>query len=327
MRMIFRTEIALPTATHLLDYQQQVFTTGSCFAASLGHRLQLNKFSVTNTPFGTVYNPVSIHRQILDALGGQDLAEDDFFTHQGQWRNVQYHSSFNDLNRENVSDKIRHAWQIARQSLHHADWLIITYGTAFVYELTGNGRIVANCQKLPSAWFQKRLLTPTEIVASFDELVTHLRRLRPQVNILVTLSPVRHVRDSLTLNQVSKSVVRYALHQIVEKHTRVSYFPSYEIVLDDLRDYRFYESDLIHPNQQALDYIWEKFCDAYLTAETKATLARWQSIAAELQHRAFDPDAKANKQRLEKLHQQLLHLRGVLPVENEINEIAKQINS
>ncbi|MFN5170051.1 MAG: GSCFA domain-containing protein [Cyclobacteriaceae bacterium] len=325
--MVFRTELPLSPATHLLDYRHRLVTTGSCFAFNMGERLSDNKFTVSNCPFGTVYNPISTHQQLIDALHHPELPDEDFFNDQEEWKNVQFHSSFNHTNLDQLKTNITRVRENVGESLLHSHFLIITYGTAFVYELVRSGKPVANCQKLPGHYFRKRLLDPDEIVSSFEELLENLRHVQPDLNILVSLSPVRHTRDSLPLNQVSKSVLRYALHLIAEKYPNVLYFPSYEIVMDDLRDYRFYEPDLIHPNRQALDYIWEKFCDAWMSPETKMLMTKWQSVATALRHRAFAPETKANKQRLQNLLEHLTELRQLLDVENEIAEVIRQISS
>lgn len=229
----FRTEITCPS-TRPINLQDRILTTGSCFADLFGQWLHSNKFQVLVNPFGTNYNPISIHQSLTDALHHQ-LNEQLFIEHQGVWHHFHYHSQWSSKNKEDLKASIQKIQQEVKQFLTRSNVLIITYGTAWVYEYKKQNCVVSNCHKIPGKEFDKRLLSVEEVTASFHLLSAELKHLRPDLRIIVTVSPVRHVKDTLVLNSVSKATLRLACHAMAQLHADVAYFPSYEIMMDDLR--------------------------------------------------------------------------------------------
>lgn len=320
----FRTEIKLNPGPPI-GLKDAILTTGSCFADQFGQWLHDFKFPVLLNPFGTTYNPISIHQALLHA--NNSSVDDTLFTErQGIWYHYDYHSQWSEKNRNTLLNKIHDCQQQVNTFLKTAQVIIITYGTAWVYQHVTTKLIVANCHKMPASHFKKRLLTAEEITHSFDALYSMLKKINPAMRILVTVSPVRHIKDTLALNGVSKAVLRMATHQLSEKYDAVEYFPSYEIMMDDLRDYRFYERDKIHPNEEALEYISHRFSDQYFTPETKQFIQRWDAIQQAMHHRAYHPESVAHQLFLTDLLSRLEDLRATVTVNEEIELIKKQLH-
>jgi hypothetical protein len=308
----FRTQLTV-TPSPLIDHGTRIVTAGSCFADNIGQKLGENKFTTLVNPLGVCYNPVSIHKGFLINGANEDL----FIESQGTWRHFDFHSQFSGLDKSRLNDDLTLRLKNVRS--FDPDVLMITYGTAWAYRYRDN--VVANCHKRPASEFEKILLTPEEIVNSFEALRKSFKK-----KIVLTLSPVRHIKDTLELNQVSKAVVRLAIHEIQKKFPDVDYFPAYEIMMDDLRDYRFYETDMIHPSDVAIDYIWNKFGEKYFTGPAIELLNRWQKLQTSINHRAFYPGSKHHTEFLRRLLSDLRELNTQLNVSNEIEEIEQRLN-
>ena len=321
----FRTEITCPS-TRPIGLKDNILTTGSCFADLFGQWLQNNKFDVKVNPFGTNYNPISIHKSLIQSIT-LDLDDDLFVNHQGLWHHFDYHSQWSSGNRELLKTSIHEMQNEVNQFLKKSNVLIITYGTAWVYHYKKENCIVSNCHKVPAKEFEKKLLTSEEITASFGALYSKLKNTRPDLRIILTVSPVRHVKDTLVLNSVSKATLRLACHTLSSQYEDVEYFPSYEIMMDDLRDYRFYERDKIHPTEEALDYISHKFSDQYFTREVKSFIERWHSIRQAMEHRPYHPHSEAHQHFLKELLHKLEELKGTVSIEEEIKIIQSQIDT
>lgn len=321
----FRTEITCPSA-HPIDLKDSILTTGSCFADLFGQWLYNNKFDVLVNPFGTNYNPISIHKALEESLT-LDLDERLFVNHQGIWHHFDFHSQWSSDKKELLKTSIQKIQKEVDQFLKKSTVLIITYGTAWVYRYKNQNCIVSNCHKVPAKEFDKQLLTSDEITTSFDRLYTALKNIRPDLRIILTVSPVRHVKDTLVLNSVSKATLRLACHTLSKQYEDVEYFPSYEIMMDDLRDYRFYERDKIHPTEEALDYISHKFSDQYFTKEVKSFIEKWHTIQQAMEHRPYHPHSEAHQHFLKDLLHKLEELKGTVSVSEEIKNIQSQIHS
>ncbi|HMJ67825.1 MAG TPA: GSCFA domain-containing protein [Cyclobacteriaceae bacterium] len=308
----FRTEVTV-TPTPIVDHITKIVTAGSCFADNIGQMLSENKFITSVNPLGVCYNPISIHEGFLIKEADDTL----YVESQGTWRHFNFHSKFSDPEKSKLSGNL--STQLNAVRSFNADVIILTYGTAWVYRY--QNKIVANCHKRPSSEFEKVLLTPEEIVQSFEVFRKTFKK-----KIILTLSPVRHIKDTLELNQVSKSVVRLAIHEILKKFPEVEYFPAYEIMMDDLRDYRFYETDMIHPSVVAVDYIWNKFGERYFTTPAIELMNRWQKLRTSLNHRAFHPELKQHTGFLQQLLSDLKELNTRLDVSKEITEIERRLN-
>jgi len=321
----FRTEITCPSA-HPIGLKDRILTTGSCFADQFGHWLKNNKFEVLVNPFGTNYNPISIHQALMDSMT-MHVDEQLFIEQQHVWHHFNYHSQWSSPYKQELNNSIQKVLQEVNAYIKKMDVLMITYGTAWVYQLKNQGSLVANCHKVSSREFDKRLLSVEEITASFDLLFTAIKNMCPDVRIIITVSPVRHLKDTLTLNSVSKATLRLAAHLISNRYEQVEYFPSYEIMMDDLRDYRFYDRDKIHPTEEALDYISHKFSDQYFKPELKAFIEKWHGIRQSMEHRAYHPHSSAHQHFLKDLIHKLEGVKEVVSVEEEIKIIQAQIDT
>ena len=288
--MKFRTEIEIAKLAEGIDHTQKVFALGSCFAESISERLAKAKFSVTTNPFGVLFNPLSIANAIerLDdtrAFGVCDIkaGRENFFSFDAN-------SSLDGKTQTEAFANLNRAVAQGSKALHDADWVILTFGTAWIYEK--EGRVVANCHKQPAKEFERRRLSVAEIVERYDALFEGVLR---DKKVVLTVSPVRHIGDGLQENSVSKATLRLVVEELVAKYENVNYFPSYEILIDDLRDYRYYADDLAHPSNMAVEYVWECFCDAVMTEDTRAKLPQVEQIVAAAEHRPFNPDSEAHK--------------------------------
>jgi hypothetical protein len=323
----FRTELLLKTAEHKISLYQPIMTLGSCFADSIGQKLIGSKFSVSANPFGTIYNPLSIHKLLLQSVHNQPSLEHTYLRNQDISLNYDFHSEFSGSTKNQVESKIKEAIGHSHHFLKDATYLFITYGTSWVYERIDTGEIVANCHKMPSQQFKKVLLTQKKILESFDETYRAIKTFNPGIRIILTVSPVRHLKDTLELNSVSKSILRLTSHTLSELYSDVEYFPAYEILLDDLRDYRFYSSDLIHPTPDAIDYIWKKFASKYFDLGTKIFVEEWGEIVKALSHKPFQPSSQGHQIFLKETLIRLQELKSKVDVEGEIKSIEAQLMS
>lgn len=317
----FRTEINCSPGQSI-ELHHTILTLGSCFADQFGSWLQTNKFQVLSNPFGTTYNPISIHTLLTTALDNT-LEQELFLERDGYWFHYHYHSQFTDNIKEGLGAKINQQQQTVNEFLHQTDVLILTYGTAWVYQLKSNQQVVANCHKVPGSRFEKKLLSVNEIMDSFQQLVVKLRVIRPTLRILLTVSPVRHLKDTLEFNSVSKAALRLACHHL--QQPGVEYFPAYELLMDDLRDYRFYERDMIHPSAEARDYINQKFSDRYFTEATKKLIGTLNEVQRALAHKPFQLASPAHRQFLAETLKKLELINTHMPVQAEIDQIQSQL--
>ena len=322
---MFRTEIEVDPSDHKIAHTSHVLTIGSCFSDRMGKKLVENKFDVMINPFGTVYNPLSIFKLLSYAIDGQYPDSSTYHTSQGLQSNFDFHSSFSQVDRQPLETAIQQTIDETTKYLSSCQWLIITFGTAYVYERIDNKETVANCHKIPSKLFIKKLLTQKHILADFDALNEKLIRLNSNIKIMVTVSPVRHVKDTLNNNAVSKSVLRITCDTLEKKHDHLSYFPSYEIMMDDLRDYRFYKSDMIHPNEVAEDYIWEKFVATYCSQETQALIHKWRKLSKAINHKPFNTQSANHQQFICETIEQLKEFNKTLNVQAEIAVLKQQL--
>ncbi len=322
---IFRTELQLKSSIFNFGLRDPIFTIGSCFADQIGTQLKQNKFKASINSLGVIYNPLSIHRALRYSIKAGTPAEETYVQQGGLWNNYEFHSSFSAITKEETTQKIKHSINAAHDFLKEAKVLIITYGTAWAYERLDNGELVANCHKVSSKNFNKILQTPAQIEESFHRLYPELKSLNESTKIILTVSPVRHIKETLEFNQVSKSVLRLACHSIQDRHSDVTYFPAYEIMMDDLRDYRFYEPDMIHPSPEAIEYIWDKFSHHYFDNSTKDFIHQWKLVSADLQHRAFHPQADAHQDFLRETLKKLEALRTIVNVDDEISFVISNL--
>jgi hypothetical protein len=323
----FRTIVSAAPGKVQISLNHRIYTIGSCFSDAIGRNLRMCKFHTLANPFGVIYNPESIHSSIGQTILNLPPAPEAFVESEQHCFHYDFHSSLYGIDRFAAEHTIIEKISEAHRFLKAADWLFITYGTAWVYELRESNRIVANCHKMPSVLFTKRLLTSEEIVLSFKKLRTTLKSVNPDLRILVTVSPVRHIKDTIPLNQVSKSTLRVACHTLAAEFAEVEYFPAYEIMMDDLRDYRFYKEDMIHPTEQAEEYIWKNFMHSYFDETAINFVNQWKSIQAALSHRAFHAHSAGHQNFLKQTIKKLEDLQATVDVSAEMAALKSQLDS
>lgn len=321
----FRTSLRINPSDVQISLNDHILTQGSCFSDAAGARLSNNKMTTLVNPFGVIYNPESIHKVLTYSIFNESLPEHTFLQNQEIHLNYNFHSEFSSAIRRELQSRLTNAIGSTHYFLKDARWLILTYGTAWVYLRKDTGEIVANCHKLPAAMFSKSLLSSGEIQSSFEILYKQLKTFNPHVRLILTVSPVRHIKDTLELNSVSKSVLRVACHEIAGRYEDVEYFPAYEIMMDDLRDYRFYSTDMLHPTSDAEDYIWEKFMERYFSSQFRDFVLKWKVILSALRHRPFHPHSSAHQQFLKETLRQLEDVKRVINVDEEIAAVTRQI--
>ena len=312
--MQFRTQIGIPKNTHPINYDSTVISIGSCFAVNIAEKFNYYKFQNTVNPFGILFHPLAIHTIIRRAIEEDFFVESELFFHNERWHCFDVHSDLSHSNKEDLLQNLNQSLIDLKSQIKAASHLIITYGTAWVYKEKTSQKIVANCHKVPQAQFEKELLSAEQIEAAIVDTISLLLKLHPNVNIILTLSPVRHLKDGFIQNQQSKANLIVGIHQSINRQTStVNYFPSYEIVMDELRDYRFYTQDMIHPNQTAIDYIWERFVDSNIAVDSAQIMNEVASIQKALAHKPFHPDAQNHQVFLQQLNQRIAKLQEKVP--------------
>lgn len=289
----FKTTVELPLSELRLTYKDTILMLGSCFAENIGNMLVAAKFRCDLNPYGVLYNPLSIATALTELLDGRRYGADDWeiFEHADLWHSYMHHSDFSSPERDDCLDRINRRLEQAAEAMTHPDVLLLTFGTAWVYRLVANGRVVGNCHKLPEQRFTRSLLDVDSMVSTYGCLIDRLCSINPSLKVILTVSPIRHVRDTMHGNQLSKSVLLLAVHRLCSDYACCHYFPSYEIQLDELRDYRFYADDLVHPSKLAVEYIRDCFRRCYFDEETLRIEQACKEIEQALNHRPFRPDS------------------------------------
>lgn len=264
---------------------------GSCFVEHIGHKLSQLQFKAITNPHGILFNPLSIANSLEDIVNKKKYTETDLVFHGELWHSFNHHGRFSAVSTHQILHNINIEIEKANQLINQSSVIVITFGSAWVYELSGQSKVVANCHKMPTSTFTKRLLQADEIVKTYERLFEH--PLLKGKQVIFTLSPVRYVRDGLIENNRSKAVLLQAIHTLTAQLPQAYYFPSYEIVIDELRDYRFFENDLVHPNQTAIDYVWERFSKAVFDTNTQQFIQDMESLLSAAQHRPLHPDTMA----------------------------------
>lgn len=304
--MKFRTEVEIPISDKKIQISDAIFSIGSCFATEIHEKLSAGQLLTFHNPFGTIFNPFAIDQCIQQIRDKKIYDHEDLVTYQGEFLSLHHHTSFNSHHAEETLMKINQKIVEAQDFLAQTQWIIITYGTAYTYEFLPQNILAANCHKLPQKFFKKRFLTHEELTASIQKTIENLKSLcKKDVNILLSISPVRHTKDGMVENNLSKAKLINAVHEVIIQHPQCSYLPIYEIVLDDLRDYRFYKEDFIHPNQQAVQYIWEKFGKSYFSAETQIFIEENLKIKQALSHRPQSPHSPKHQEFLAQIKEKI----------------------
>ncbi|WP_084708506.1 GSCFA domain-containing protein [Hymenobacter norwichensis] len=324
---MFRTELPLVPTPQQLPLSARVLTIGSCFSDTIGVRLVEAKVQASVNPFGTVFNPLSACKLLRAAAGEETDWQQHLVEARGRWQSYDLHAT---LGADSPVDLLQTLQQVLRDAgvfLATADTVILTLGSAWVYRLKETDELVSNCHKMPAEKFSKELLTPDEIINAVAETHAYLRLRNPELRFVLTVSPVRHLKDTLPLNAVSKSVLRVACHYLSELLPDVSYFPAYELLLDDLRDYRFYAADMLHPSPVAEDYIWERFARTYFDADFGRFRKEWDAVQQALHHRPLYDASPEHRQFLLGTLERLEKLSNRADMRMEILEVRKRLDN
>ncbi len=325
----FRTELKPESLNSRLSINDSIICLGSCFAESMGQRLAQYKFDVTVNPFGILYNPLSIFSLVHLLVQEDGLAkfELSLVERDGRWYSFLLHSSFSAPSKSDLIANFKTQSAEFKNSLSSSKTIILTLGSAFIYKHIDRQLDVGNCHKVPAKEFEKRLLSPTEISESFTQFYTSITQLVPDIHLVFTLSPVRHLRDGLEQNSVSKAILRERIHHFKHSNSNVSYFPSYEIMMDDLRDYRYYKDDLLHPTLFAEQYIWNKFIETAMDSETQLLMDKWDTIIQAINHKPFNPTSNAHQQFVRKTLERLKQFPSTFDSSKEIAHLEAQLIS
>lgn len=311
--MNFTTKVPVTIYGHPINYNSKLLSIGSCFAENMGEKFNYFKFQIETNPFGIIFNPVSIE-QLADRIVNQKLfTERDIFFHNDLWHCYEVHSELSHPDKGEFLEKLNLTIQQSNNLILQASHIIVTYGTSWVYRLNSTNQVVANCHKVPQKEFSKEILSSETIQQSIRNTIALIQKINPNCKFIFTISPVRHIKDGFAENQRSKAHLISALHHLLNaEHCagNTNYFPSYEIMMDELRDYRFYSDDMLHPSQAAIDYIWIRFFENYVNADCFETMQEVCNVQKGLAHRPFNPNTKSHQQFLETLNQKIIKLQS-----------------
>jgi len=324
--MNWQIQVPIPIYTFDLSHSDKVFSVGSCFAQHMADRLLHYKFSCTSNPYGTLFHPIPLLQNLTKALKGSEINKELFLDREEGVFHYSCHSSIWANSKDELKNNLQGLQTSVAKDLKESKLLILTFGTAFLYQLADTEKAVANCHKQPKNTFTKGLSSPQEIQAVFQSFYTELKKQNPGIQILLTVSPVRHIRDGVHNNNVSKSALLLACEEIQNTFVDVHYFPAYEIVLDELRDYRFFEKDRVHPNEEARDYVWQKFSKALLNPASLLVNKDLDKLFSSINHRAFREDSKAHQQFLKKTLDLALELNEKVDLEVEIKRLKSRLH-
>lgn len=312
--MNFSTQIPITPYKHSIDYHSKVLSIGSCFAEHIGDKLKYFKFESHINPFGIIFNSVSIASLIERAVQQRYFTAEDVFYHNECWSCFEVHSELNHTDQAVFLENLNQQLQQLQQYLINASHIILTYGTSWVYRFKSSGLVVANCHKVKQSEFDKELLSISQIETSIQQTLDLIQAVNPNAKVMFTVSPVRHIKDGFVENQRSKAHLIAAIHQAIELNNSICYyFPSYEVLMDELRDYRFYAADLLHPNAIAVDYIWERFVESCISESDIETMRLVENIQKGLAHIPFNPNSASHLKFVENLQQKMIALQKQYP--------------
>lgn len=306
------TKIPIQPSNCPIDYNSDVVLIGSCFAESMGEKFTYFKFQNLQNPFGILFHPKAIECFLSNVVNKKTYLKSDVFFHQDLWHCFEAHSRLSATTQDELLNKLNGQLALTLVRVQQATHVIITFGTAWIYQEKTSGKNVANCHKMPQRNFNKRLSTVAELEVSINSIVSLLKSCNADLNILFTISPVRHLKDGFVENTRSKSHLFSALHSVISGVSNCHYFPSYEIMMDELRDYRFYKRDLIHPNDMAIDYIWQQFKSTWISKDSYALMDRVELVQKGLNHKPFQPNSIAHLKFIAQLDKEQLSLKQLI---------------
>jgi len=289
---MFSTKLNIDKANEKLDYETRFFTLGSCFSEHIGNKLKNAFFDVETNPFGVLFNPISILNSIDILIEKKLFVEQDLFYHGSLWGSLSHSQLFSATTKDKALNNINQRIEQAIERLKNCDVLLITFGTAWVYKSNQTGKVVTNCHKLPSTHFTRHRLTINEIVESYVHLIKKIENLYPNKKIIFTVSPIRHWKDGAHENNLSKSILHLAIEELQKQFENVSYYPAFEIQMDELRDYRYYATDMFHPSDLAIDYIWLRFYETYFSTQSVLLIKKLENFSSQLAHRPIHADTQ-----------------------------------
>jgi hypothetical protein len=306
--MKFTTKIPISKSSHPIDYSSKILSLGSCFAENMGGKFDYFKFQNTVNPFGIIFNPVSIEKLVSRIVRNDGFTDADVFFHNDSWHCFEVHSELSNPNKEGFLENLNRLLESTHNQITKSTHIIITYGTSWIYRNKASEGVVANCHKVPQNQFDKEILSTAAIEKAIQDTIGLIQEINPNCTFIFTVSPVRHIKDGFVENQRSKAHLIAAIHNL-----QAPYFPSYEIMMDELRDYRFYAEDMLHPSQTAIDYIWERFSGNYISENCFAIMEEVGSIQKALAHKSFNPDSESHQKFLQNLQGRKDKLRQQFP--------------
>lgn len=320
MKLMLEADIKSPPTK--ITYSDTILLMGSCFTDHIGRRLDELKFSVLQNPNGILFDPVSVSNSLTSYIDNKQYKQENLFYLHELWQSWSHHSMFSGMAAEEVITNINLSQIKAHIHLKKTNWLIITLGSSFIYKLIESQQPVANCHRAPGQWFQKHLLSSQETIQSLQDCIEKIQIFNPELKIIFTISPVRHIRDGVVENNRSKARLIEAVHYLAEKYNYIYYFPAYELVIDVLRDYRFYDIDLVHPNYAATEFVFNKFGQSFIEDETKLFMEEIKKINNNYKHKPFQPKTEAHKLFLQNTLKKVKNLHEKLP----LLDFSKEVN-
>lgn len=302
--MKLRTEIQLTKESKVINYNSKLVLFGSCFAENISSKLDYFKFNYLLNPYGILFHPLAIEKALFEIYHKKTYNSNDLYFHNELWQSFNHHSKFSSETMDAVLNTINTSILNTHDALKNATHIVISLGTAWVYEFIETNQLVANCHKIPQKKFEKRLLSSEEILQSLRTISLLAQQFNPEVQLIFTVSPVRHLSNGVVENSLSKALLLTAIQQVINQKNAF-YFPSFEIMLDDLRDYRFYKDDLIHPNELAVNYIWEQFKNSWIDEAAYSIMDNVDGIQKALLHKPFNPNTEKHQFFLKKLQQNI----------------------
>lgn len=312
--MQFRTTFSIPPQEPKIDHNSELFLVGSCFVENIGEKLDYFKIPNLRNPFGIIYHPAAIENFLDRTVKNLEFGTEDVIQHNERWHSFEAHSIMSNVNREELVKNLNINLSFTKEYLEKASHVIITLGTSIGYILSETGYYVANCHKFPQHRFRKKNMEVADLVVCLQNMISALQAINPGVKVIFTISPVRHLKDGMVQNQLSKSHLIAAVHNILDENPEnTAYFPAYEILMDELRDYRFYSDDMIHPSSTAIDYIWQRFTETWLSKDSGPVMREIESIQRGLKHRPFNSESQAHQNFLHTLNSRIGNLKNEFP--------------
>ena len=311
--MEFRTKIPIKEAEPKIDYESEIFLIGSCFVENIGKKLDFYKLQNLQNPFGILFHPLAIAKFFRKLKEDAMYTEKDIFQHQERWHCFDAHSSLSNPAAEVLLKDLNSTLKNAREFLQLSSHVVITLGTAWSYFHLESEQSVANCHKVPQKSFRKELQSIEEIERALNEILEDVHQINSDAEVIFTVSPVRHIKDGFVENQRSKAHLITAVHKVCEESKKTHYFPSYELMMDELRDYRFYTEDMLHPSQTAIYYIWKRFTETWFSEDSLSILNEVENIQKGLAHRPFNLNSEAHRKFLKNLNSKVSTLQKRYP--------------